>query len=56
MFLENRNDAARGGGGLFGGIPDAGQEELQPGLPVALGPHPVQQAVVGRPVLLEVEA
>ena len=56
VLLENGNDAARGGRGLFGGIPDAAQEEVQPGLPVALRPHPVQQFVVSRTVLLEVEA
>lgn len=56
MVFENPRDAARGGVSLPGGVPDAGQEEFQPGLPVALGPDPVQEVIVSRPAPLEAEA
>ena len=56
VILKNAEDAARCGRSLFGSVPDTGQEEFQPGLPLALRPHSVQQVVIGGPVLLEIEA
>ena len=43
VLLKNGEDPARGGHGLLGGVPDAGEEEVQPDLPVVLGPHAVQR-------------
>jgi len=56
VLIEQSHDAARGGGRLIGGLADAGEEEVEPGLPVPLRAHAVQQVVVGRAVRLEVEA
>ena len=40
----------------FGDLLHPFQEERQPRLPVALAAHPVQELIVGRAILLEVEA
>src|SRR5260370_40712817 len=56
MFVEYGENAARGRCGLFGGVPDSGQEEFQPGFPIALHPHAVEKVIVDAAVLLEIEA
>src|SRR5258708_898598 len=42
VVLKDGYDSSRGAGSLLGGVPDAGQEEVDPRLPIAPGPHPVE--------------
>src|SRR5438270_3365621 len=56
VLFKQRQDAMRGGRRLLRNISDAGQEEVKPDLPITPGADAVQQVVVGRTVLLEVEA
>ena len=53
---EEHDQPPGGADGAVGRLVDAAQEELEPGLPVAVVPHGVEQPVVLGPVLLEVEA
>jgi hypothetical protein len=56
MFLEERQDAARRGGGLLGSVAHSREEEIEPRLPIAFRSHPIEQIVVCSAVLLEIEA
>ena len=46
MGVEHGDQIARGRGSLFGGLRDAGQEELHPGLPRPGLPDLLQEPVV----------
>ena len=48
VIIKDRNDAARSRCGLLSSVPDAGKEEVEPRLPVAVAPDSIQQLVVGR--------
>ena len=55
MCIKDRQDSPRGRGRLTGCFNDAGEEELEPRLPLALGPRPVKLVVFSGGVHLEIK-
>ena len=55
IVLEKVQYLACGAGGLVGGVAHANQEEIEPGFPIALGSHPVEQFVVRGSIGFEIQ-
>src|ERR1017187_2228805 len=56
VFRKDLQYSLPGGPDPRSSAPDAGQEEVQPSLPVALHAYPVQEFIVSRTMLFEIEA
>src|ERR1035438_6192070 len=48
VFRKDLQNSLRGGRALRSSVPDTGQEEVQPSLPVTLHAYPVQKFIVSR--------
>lgn len=56
VLLEQINDAGRGLEGLVRRFGNPGEEEIKPGLPVAMLAHFLEQTIVVCPACLQIEA